>query len=90
MRPDMEYKGNEQILKYFSGIKEIAETINKSYSYTQRRIKRTNGVDFTEGDWKKINEHIDEYKRQKSKHTKEDNKQEIATLIKKLIDELAE
>lgn len=84
----MEVKGNRHILKFFSGIQEIADTINKSYSYTQMRVNMTNGKDFTERDWKFINEHIASYRAAKNESLKDVKLGKVFEALQDYLDEV--
>lgn len=88
---------NLKIMQYFSNIQELANTINKSYSYTIQRLHKKNGLDFSSNDWEKIREHKEKAEKNKNIATKSNTEdalralqthfEEMAKIIGTLIDE---
>lgn len=93
-------KDNLKIMRYFSNIQELADTINKSYSYTFQRLHKKKGLDFSPGDWEKIRKHVKELEENKNIATKANKEQklralqmhfeEMAKIIGDMIDEEAQ
>lgn len=91
---------NLKIMQYFANIQELADTINKSYSYTIQRLHKKAGKDFSANDWEKISEHIKKAKDSKNISTKDSTKdslralqshfEEMAKIIGNLINEEAQ
>lgn len=58
MNPGNDFYTSKELIKIFGSVKEIARTINKSYTYTYNRCHGINGQMFTVRDKELINEAI--------------------------------